>query len=153
METIRFTDGGETRQESVFNGLREFLDDPPDFILIHDGARPWIQPDLIRRILAATEESGACIPVVEVPDALKEVDENGIIRNTLSRSRIKGAQTPQGFIYQRLYKAHIQAREKEMAALDDAEVYSLLYQPVKAVPGDPLNRKITYQHDIPGSME
>ncbi|MBN2442547.1 MAG: 2-C-methyl-D-erythritol 4-phosphate cytidylyltransferase [Spirochaetales bacterium] len=148
-ETVEFIAGGETRQESVFLALLEFEETHPDFILIHDGARPWIHIDLIHRVLASTQKYDACIPVVEVPDALKEIDEKGIILKGLSRAKIKGAQTPQGFAYDKLLKAHQLAKEKKMEALDDAEVYGLLYQPIVTVPGDTRNRKITYQHDIP----
>jgi 2-C-methyl-D-erythritol 4-phosphate cytidylyltransferase len=150
-DSIYLTTGGTTRQESVFHGLQEFQDSPPEYILIHDGARPWIKEDLIRAVLTSTREYGACIPVVEIPDALKEVDRHGMVLKTLSRVHIKGAQTPQGFVYEKLYKAHVLAREKQMKALDDAQVYSLLYSPVKAIPGDIGNKKITYKNDFPGT--
>ena len=147
-QKINFTCGGSTRQESVFFALKKFEVSSPDYILIHDGARPWIQIDLINRVLESTQKYGACIPVVEVPDALKKIDEKGLIIEGLSRKKIKGAQTPQGFLYKKLFKAHLLAREKKMEALDDAEVYNLLFHPVAAIPGDVVNRKITYSYDI-----
>lgn len=147
-EKISCIGGGATRQESVYFALKEFEISAPDYILIHDGARPWIQMDLIKRVLKTTIEYGACIPVVEVPDALKEIDERGFINKSLSRKRIKGAQTPQGFLFSRLYESHRLARKRKMEALDDAEVYSLLFHPVATVPGDEKNRKITYSHDL-----
>lgn len=141
--------GGNTRQESVYFGLKAFEQSAPDYILIHDGARPWIEKDLIYRVLETTLKYGACIPVVDVPDALKEIDEKGIIKKSLSRKKVKGGQTPQGFLYSKIYKAHMLAREqKKMEALDDAEVYSLLFHPVITVPGNTMNKKITYSHDL-----
>jgi 2-C-methyl-D-erythritol 4-phosphate cytidylyltransferase len=140
--------GGTSRQESVYFALKEFALSDPDYILIHDGARPWITTDLIKRVLNTTLKYGACIPVVEVPDALKEIDKSGLILKSLCRSTIKGAQTPQGFLYSKLYKSHLLARKQKMEALDDAEVYSLLFHPVATVSGDVMNRKITYSHDL-----
>jgi 2-C-methyl-D-erythritol 4-phosphate cytidylyltransferase len=148
MEKVDCIRGGSTRQESVYFGLKAFEQSAPDYILIHDGARPWIEKDLIHRVLEKTLKYGACIPVVEVPDALKEIDEQGIIKKSLSRKKVKGGQTPQGFLYSNLYKAHLVAREQNMEALDDAEVYSLLFHPVVTVPGNTGNRKITYNHDL-----
>jgi 2-C-methyl-D-erythritol 4-phosphate cytidylyltransferase len=147
-EKIHCIRGGRTRQESVYFALKAFEKSPPDYILIHDGARPWIRKNLIYRVLEGTLEYGACIPVTEVPDALKEIDEEGIIIKSLSRKTVKGGQTPQGFLYGNLLKAHILARKQNREALDDAEVYSLLFHPVVTVPGDTKNRKITYSHDI-----
>jgi 2-C-methyl-D-erythritol 4-phosphate cytidylyltransferase len=149
IDSIDIIKGGSTRQESVFFALKALEKSHPEYILIHDGARPWISGDLISHVYTSTIEHGACIPVVEVPDALKEIDKKGIIIKGLSRKRIKGAQTPQGFLYKRLYKAHLLARERNMDALDDAEVYSLLFHPVVTIPGDVQNRKITYGYDIP----
>ncbi|MBN2533695.1 MAG: 2-C-methyl-D-erythritol 4-phosphate cytidylyltransferase [Spirochaetales bacterium] len=140
--------GGVTRQESVYFALKEFEQSAPEYILIHDGARPWIQANLINRVLEATFKFGACIPVVEIPDALKEIDEKGFINKSLCRDTIKGAQTPQGFLFSRIYQAHLAAREQKREALDDAEVYSLLFHPVATVQGDVENRKITYTHDL-----
>jgi 2-C-methyl-D-erythritol 4-phosphate cytidylyltransferase len=71
--TLTLVEGGATRQESVRLGLRALAADPPDLVLIHDGARPWLAPDLLACVAEAAERFGACVPVVEVTEAVKEV--------------------------------------------------------------------------------
>jgi len=145
---LKIIGGGKTRQESVFLALKECEKAKLDFVLIHDGARPWIDINLIETVLDKTTKYGACIPVIEVTDALKEIDDDGFIKHGLSRKKIKGAQTPQGFSFNKILKAHKYAESKGYSALDDADVYSLLYKPTMAVKGNVKNKKITYKYDL-----
>jgi 2-C-methyl-D-erythritol 4-phosphate cytidylyltransferase len=147
-ERLLFIEGGITRQESVFYGLLKLVDQKPDFVLIHDGARPWITPKTIELVMDKTIDFGACIPVTDATDALKEIADDGFIKKHLDRTRIKGAQTPQGFIFTNILKAHEIARKNGHSAPDDADLYDLYCGRVYTVPGDPENRKITYKHDI-----
>jgi 2-C-methyl-D-erythritol 4-phosphate cytidylyltransferase len=148
LSAISIIGGGETRQESVYCALKSLEPSHPQYVLIHDGARPWVDESLIRQVFDKTVAHGACIPVVEIPDALKEVDKRGFIRKNLSREHIKGAQTPQGFLFERLLKTHGYAKEHGYKALDDAQVYALLYGPVSTVYGSQRNKKITYGFDL-----
>ena len=74
LASLALVEGGATRQESVRRGLLALADDPPDIVLIHDGARPWLCADLLARVLASAERHGACVPVLEAAEAVKEVD-------------------------------------------------------------------------------
>ena len=173
---LQLVEGGGTRQESVRRGLAALADDPPEVVLIHDGARPWLPPDLLARVVEAASRFGACVPVVEVAEAVKEVsaDPNSgagaerhggagagqdtgpaagaggarFVLRHLPRHTLRSAQTPQGFSYPRILAAHERARAEGLSFVDDAEVFDRFAGPVAWVPGDPANRKITFPEDL-----
>jgi len=150
---LQLVEGGGTRQESVRRGLLALADDPPDVVLIHDGARPWLTADLVARVLEAATRFGACVPVVEVSEAVKEVsgdaggDAARFVLRHLPRHTLRSAQTPQGFSYPSILNAHEHAFLEGLSYVDDAEVYER-FAPVAWVPGDPSNRKITFPEDL-----
>jgi 2-C-methyl-D-erythritol 4-phosphate cytidylyltransferase len=148
LERILFIAGGGSRQESVCRGLEALREQPPEFVLIHDGARPWIECSLIQNVLEGARRWGACIPTVHVTEALKRVDTSGKILEDLPREQYRLAQTPQGFLYQKILRAHQQARESAGIFYDDAEVYATYCGDVFTVCGERKNRKITYKEDI-----
>jgi len=148
-ERIRFVAGGKSRQESVRLGLESLQEKPPQVVLIHDGARPWIDRDLIGRVLEGTRKWGACIPVVGASEAPKRIGPSGLILEDLSREQYKLAQTPQGFLYGRILEAHRRAKANPRLFIDDAEVYAAYWTGVFTVPGDRRNRKITFKEDLP----
>ena len=148
--SVRFVEGGTTRQESVLRGLRFLAEETPDLVLIHDGARPWLNRVLVRRVAAAAAEHGACVPVVEVCEAVKQIDASGIVERHLPRPTIRFAQTPQGFLFARILAAHEKAAAAGAGCADDAEVYALFEGPVAWVDGEPDNRKITRERDLEG---
>jgi 2-C-methyl-D-erythritol 4-phosphate cytidylyltransferase len=153
---LTLVEGGTTRQESVRRGLHALADDPPDIVLIHDGARPWLAPDLLARVAEATARFGACVPVVEVTEAVKEVggeadagrDGGPLVLRHIPRRFLRFAQTPQGFSYLRIVAAHERARAEGFSFVDDAEVFDRFSGPVAWVTGDPANRKITFADDL-----
>lgn len=158
---LTLVEGGETRQESVRRGLLALAATPPDLVLVHDGARPWIAPDVVARVVRAAERFGACVPVVEATEAVKEVgvptsppppapdpDRAAFVLRHLPRTTLRFAQTPQGFSFPRLLAAHEQARAAGLCFVDDAEVFARFVGPVAWVPGDPANRKITFEEDL-----
>lgn len=147
-QCLYFTEGGETRQCSVFNGLRHLAEYSPHYVLIHDGARPWISPSLIRSVYHRTLEQGACAPVIIPPDTIKQVDGSGTIVSHFQRKNTVGIQTPQGFSFKDIFKAHEKAVGDGMSYVDDTEIYDRYIGPVATVPGDPVNIKITYAHDL-----
>jgi len=147
---IRFVSGGSSRQESVRLGLEALQERPPEIVLIHDGARPWVDGALIRRVIGGTRRWGACIPVLEASEAPKRIGPSGLILEDLPRQQCKLAQTPQGFIYQRILVAHQQARKDSRLFIDDAEVYAAFWSAVFTVPGERENRKITFKEDLEG---
>jgi 2-C-methyl-D-erythritol 4-phosphate cytidylyltransferase len=148
-ERIRFVAGGKSRQESVRNGLESLQEQPPHIVLIHDGARPWIDRALIQIVLEGARRWGACIPVVDANEAPKRIGPSGLILEDLPREQYKLAQTPQGFLYRRILEAHRRVKDSPHLCLDDAEVYAACWSGVFTVPGDRRNRKITFKEDLP----
>jgi len=136
--------GGERRQDSVRAGL-ELLDDCA-WVIVHDGARPCLSPDLIERGLEAARRSGAAVPVVPVTDTIKEVGEANRITRTLNRALLWAAQTPQVFRRELLVQAHEAFAEETVT--DDAELVERLGLPVTVFPGDPTNLKVTTAGDL-----
>lgn len=145
---ISFVEGGETRQESVYRGLLQLEQLNPAFVLIHDGSRPWITPDLIHRVIAGTAAMGSCVPLVPSIDALKRVDKQGLIFEHVQKTEYLRAQTPQGFRYSDIIRAHREARVSGQVYSDDAEAYAKTIGAVFSISGDPENRKITYRYDL-----
>ncbi len=145
---VSFVEGGASRQESVRRGLAALRAAPPDIVLIHDGARPWVSAELIERVRAAAERCGACVPVLEAREAVKRVTEDGVILQHLPRQSLRFAQTPQGFSFARILEAHEKARANGVQCADDGEIFGLYAGPVEWVPGDPRNRKITWPGDV-----
>jgi 2-C-methyl-D-erythritol 4-phosphate cytidylyltransferase/2-C-methyl-D-erythritol 2,4-cyclodiphosphate synthase len=143
-----FAAGGDTRQKSVYLGLLALERLNPAFVLIHDGARPWVRPDLIRAVLDGVKAHGACLPLAPAVDALKQINAGGFLQAHLERGSVRGAQTPQGFVYARILEAHRRAADEGRAFLDDTEIYAAYAGPVFSVPGDERNKKITYPSDL-----
>lgn len=148
MKKLKLITGGASRQESVFYALKELEKISPDCVLIHDGARPWVTLNLIERVLEATLEYGACIPVGESPEAPKLIGSSGFILKNLDRRQVRIAQTPQGFSFLKILQAHKEARNTCESCVDDAEVYSSHIGPVFTVRGEIKNIKVTYREDL-----
>ena len=134
---------------SVENSLRLLGRSSVEIVLIHDGARPWVDSALIGRVLDGTRRWGACIPVVDTSEAPKRIGPSGLILEDLPREQYKLAQTPQGFLYDRILEAHRRAKDSPHLFLDDAEVYTTCWSGVFTVPGDRRNRKLTFKEDLP----
>ena len=140
--------GGETRQESVYNALLALNEHAPEYVLIHDAARPWVSWELIDAVLRGTIQYGACIPVVPHVNAPKQVNDLGEIIAHFDRAVVLGAQTPQGFRFADIFSAHQTAMKNGLDYPDDAEAYHHAVGSVFTVPGDPANRKITFKYDL-----
>ncbi|MDR1388670.1 MAG: 2-C-methyl-D-erythritol 4-phosphate cytidylyltransferase [Treponema sp.] len=147
-----FVEGGATRRSSVHHALSMLAAHKPDYVLIHDGARPWVEPALIDRVIDAVIKHEAVIPLLPLTDTPKEIDSSGMIQRHLRRVMVGGAQTPQGFAFQKILKAHDRAAEREKNEgkmyTDDAEVWGEFAGPVFVVPGSQVNRKITFPEDL-----
>ncbi len=135
--------GGKTRTESA---ARAFAASDADMIMVHDGARPYVSPELISKIAADAEEYGAAIPAVPVKDTVKFSDETGFSAGTPDRSSLRAVQTPQAF-RRPLYEQMINSGRE---ATDDAGLAEILGIKVKLTDGDPANIKITTPDDLPG---
>ena len=160
---IRFVSGGPKRQASVFKALSLLAADPtPNYVLIHDGARPWVSPSLIKRIIAELAKHPAVIPVLPLAETPKETDlplgssDTVFIKHHLKRAFIGSAQTPQGFAFPGILAAHQKAAGVPIEFTDDAEVWASFCGPeadpeaglVSAIFGEPENRKITFPEDL-----
>jgi len=147
---LQFVEGGSTRQESVYKGLKALESDNPDTVLIHDAARPWISRTLICNILEQTQKTGSAVPVIPSVNAMKKIDERGKITEHLQREKTVSAQTPQGFQFSRILKAHEKAASENYEAIDDTELWDRYFDSVSTVPGEVANIKITYKKDLAG---
>jgi 2-C-methyl-D-erythritol 4-phosphate cytidylyltransferase len=150
---VLFVPGGKTRRVSVHHALSLLAAYKPDYVLIHDGARPWVSAGLIERTLEAVVKSRAVIPLLPLTETPKEVDNiPGRVTRHLPRGRAGTAQTPQAFAFPEILTAHEKAAEQELAGgreyTDDAEVWDGCFGPVAVIPGDPANRKITFKEDL-----
>lgn len=132
--------GGATRNLSSRNGLAA-LPQKCRWVLIHDAARPFASPAMIRRVLKAAKQTGAAIPAVAVSDSTIECTEDGSLKRYLPRERLGAVQTPQGFERARIEEAF--ARSRRTNFTDDAGAVLRLGHEVAVVEGDPGNLKIT----------
>lgn len=139
--------GGTSRQESVRLGLESLAGAPPERVLIHDGARPFVSADIIDRVLAALKEAPGAIAAVPVTDTLKR-ENAGRIGGTLPRDGLWQAQTPQGFHYADILAAHRAAAANDGALTDDAAVAEDAGLAVTLVEGSSDNLKITTAEDL-----
>ena len=144
---VNWIQGGESRQESVRNGLNNLPDDA-NKVLIHDGARCLIEPDLIDKCSKGLDENEAIILAVKVTDTIKVANENQIIKHTPDRNFLWAAQTPQGFLVTKLKKAHQEALDKNWSVTDDASLFERLNWQVKIIEGNATNIKITNPMDL-----
>lgn len=136
--------GGPDRQASVRNGLEALADDPPRHVLVHDAARPDLPAAVVRRILAALEAHDGAAPGLPVADTLKRV-EDGRSVGTVSRDGLWRIQTPQGFRFPALLKAHRQAAPASFS--DDTALAEAAGLSVAVVEGDARLEKVTEPGD------
>jgi 2-C-methyl-D-erythritol 4-phosphate cytidylyltransferase len=144
---VRLTPGGEHRQESVFNGLKN-VDANCSIVVIHDGVRPFVQNEQLIACINGARESGACIMGVPAHETIKQIDRSGRIIQTLSRDDIWLAQTPQAFKYDAILKAHERAQAEGFSATDDAILMERAGAAVKIIKGSRANMKITVKEDL-----
>jgi 2-C-methyl-D-erythritol 4-phosphate cytidylyltransferase len=140
--------GGARRQDSVGRAVDHLAGDPPELVLVHDGARPLVPAALVRAVVEAAREHGAATAGLPLKNACKEVDDHGFVRRSLERSSIVSVQTPQAFRFEVLERAHREGRAQGAAVDDDAELVERIGVPVKVVAGDYRNIKITTPGDI-----
>lgn len=149
---LRIVPGGQTRSQSVYHGLLALKDsvhpasDTP--ILIHDGARCLIRQEVIQRVLDGIIAHGCCGAAVPVKDTIKQVTEEGIVLKTLDRKQLWSMQTPQGAIWQHLFRAYNALESNKLDATDDLSVLEQAGYQVRLVMGDYQNIKLTTPEDV-----
>ena len=148
---ICFVYGDNTRQKSIFNCL-QFLKDNnfEGQVTIHDGARPWVKPELILSVSKLAKEKGSGAPIIPCVDTLKVINPtDNSIEKHLERATLGAIQTPQAFDFETLYQANIKAIENDFSSTDDTEIWSRFSgKKVFYCEGDVENKKITYKSDI-----
>lgn len=139
--------GGAERQESVARGLAVVPPTTP-WILVHDGVRPCITPELVHRVVEAARAHGAATAALPVAETLKRGAE-GWVKESVPRDGLWAIQTPQGFRADLLREAHRRASADGVLGTDDAALVERLGAGVRLVPGLPGNVKITRPEDLP----
>ena len=145
--------GGSRRQDSVRLGLERLAETsaqdpasaPPEWVMVHDGARPCLDQGILQRGLEAARESGAAVAGVPVKDTIKIVSDQGLVTGTPPREGLWAAQTPQVFRFSLLWDAH---QRLESDVTDDAMMVERLGQPVKMFLGSYENLKVTTPEDL-----
>ncbi|QOX65420.1 2-C-methyl-D-erythritol 2,4-cyclodiphosphate synthase [Anoxybacterium hadale] len=138
--------GGKERQDSIYEAVRQLPDDV-DIVLVHDGVRPFVTGELIRRTIEIAKEQGAAVAAVPVKDTVKTV-ENNYLTKTLDRKRLYSVQTPQGFRRELLVRAYEEAFRNNYYGTDDAFLVERIGEKSHIVRGDYYNIKITTMEDI-----
>ncbi|MBQ8315528.1 MAG: 2-C-methyl-D-erythritol 4-phosphate cytidylyltransferase [Lachnospiraceae bacterium] len=149
-KVVAIVAGGAERYASVWNGLKCLKEQEPDYVLIHDGARPLVTAELINRLITETEQYNACVAGMPVKDTIQMTDERGTITLTPKRDSLWTAQTPQSFEFSLAYDAYEQLmREQEINVTDDAMVVGLYHDiPIQMVRGSYTNIKVTTPEDL-----
>lgn len=145
-KNIKIAYGGKERQDSIYNGLK-CLDDKCDIVLIHDGARPFVDDRIINESIKVAREKKAVVVGTPVKDTIKVVCD-GIINDTPNRVNLWAAQTPQVFEYKLITKAYEEAYENNYYGTDDSMLVENIGQEVAMIMGSYDNIKITSPEDI-----
>lgn len=142
---IEFVDGGAERQDSVYAGLKQCRE---PYVLIHDGARPYVSHTLIQDLLNCLKKHKACLLMVPCKDTIKVVNE-GCVVQTLKRETLMQAQTPQAFERELILDAYHKGIQEHFQATDDAQMVEMFTdEKVYVVLGDYENKKITTKEDL-----
>jgi 2-C-methyl-D-erythritol 4-phosphate cytidylyltransferase len=131
----------------VLEGLKQAPDGFDGVVLVHDAARPLVEPELVAAVVAKARELGAALPVLALPDTVKRVSQ-GRVAETLDRAELFGAQTPQGFRFSLLVRAYEEAFRDRVTVTDEAMAVERLGEPVGVVAGSEANRKLTTPLDL-----
>ena len=147
VDRLMLSIGGTTRTESVHNGLQDLADEAK-IVLVHDAARPFVDREIIDRVVQSVRAGRPAIAAMPVVDTIKQVNvEHGIIR-TIDRSGVWAAQTPQGFPRELIVRAYREAKAHGRTASDDAGLCEQIGVTVDVVRGSDRNFKITTEADF-----
>lgn len=139
--------GGVTRRDSVSHGLRD-VPDGGGYTAVHDGARPWITPAQIERVLEAAVEHGAAASARPITDTVKRADGAGRVIGAVEREGLWAMETPQVFRTSLLKRAYEKALADDVAVTDEVSAVELLGEPVYLVRNETPNPKVTFPCDL-----
>ena len=146
LKVDRIVIGGKERQDSVFNALEAM--EKADIVLIHDGARPFINEKIIEEGIKYANIYGAAAPGVTPKDTIKVKNEDNISVDTPDRNMLVAVQTPQCFKYDEIYQCHRKIKEENAIVTDDTSVVERYGHKVYLYEGDYTNIKITTPEDL-----
>lgn len=144
---VQLVDGGAERFESVANALA-ILKPEIEYVAVHDAVRPCVSAAVLDAVFKMAASEGAALPGIPVADTLKRVDDTLHVTQTVARSGLWQAQTPQVFRRDWLVEAYAQRASLGKDITDDAQLVEAFGKPVKIVPGSPMNIKITANEDM-----
>ncbi|MBI5174421.1 MAG: 2-C-methyl-D-erythritol 4-phosphate cytidylyltransferase [Candidatus Melainabacteria bacterium] len=144
---LQVIEGGSTRQASVYRALQKLKNAAPDFVMVHDGARPLVSAEYFRRCMETLTTRGACTIGLPISDTIKEVEDGKII-STLDRSRLWSVQTPQGAPFSLLLACHEEAAARGISVTDDAAILEAFGHKVEVFEGFTHNIKVTVADDF-----
>ena len=140
--------GGSRRQDSVQNGMRE-MDPDTRMVVVHDGARPCVTPQLISDTIKCAKRNGCGVAAARIWDTIKYVERGSTVDHTVDRAKLWAVQTPQAFTTALLQRAYQAVEEQKVTVTDEASAVELLGEPVRLVEWRYPNIKITTAEDLP----
>lgn len=148
MKVHKIVAGGKERYHSVHEGIKAI--DEADYVLIHDGARPFVDAEILERVCGAVKQYKACVVGMPVKDTIKIADEDCFAVNTPDRKKVWQVQTPQTFEYELIKNAYEKLMDEEPEGItDDAMVVETMTEHrVKLIEGSYRNIKITTPEDL-----
>ncbi|NLE67410.1 MAG: 2-C-methyl-D-erythritol 4-phosphate cytidylyltransferase [Lentisphaerae bacterium] len=147
MKVKKIVAGGLQRQVSVVKGL-EAVRDGVSVVVVHDGARPCVTPELISASVRSAREHGSGVAAVKITDTVKEVVKGNMIAKTVDRTKLWAVQTPQAFKRDLLVKALDLVKKKKLTVTDEASAVELISKNVRLVVSSSANLKITTADDL-----
>jgi 2-C-methyl-D-erythritol 4-phosphate cytidylyltransferase len=149
-KVVRVVAGGRARQDSVANALAAVAAAglAPDVVAIHDGVRPFVEPELFDKVVRTASHFGGALAATPVNDTIKAITDDGFVRATPDRRSLYRAQTPQAFQYGVLVDAFAQARRDGFIGTDDCQLVERVGGCVVIVEGSDRNLKITTPTDL-----
>lgn len=139
--------GGKERQDSVYNGLLA-VDNNCKIVMVHDGVRPFVNEDLIKKSIEKTKKTGAVILAMPVKDTIKIINSKDEVVDTPNRKKLWAVQTPQTFLYEVLKSSYDRAQKEHIFATDDSMIVEKSGYVVKKIEGSYKNIKITTPEDL-----
>jgi len=147
-KVTKIVEGGEKRMDSVYNALMNLNCRKNDFVIVHDAVRPYVSPDLIKRLIKETKRHNVVIPGILINDTVKRTNNKFMVQETIARENIYRIQTPQVFRYDILVKAFEKAYSENYTGTDEASITEFAGYRTKLIEGEINNIKITFKSDI-----
>ncbi|MBI5402739.1 MAG: 2-C-methyl-D-erythritol 4-phosphate cytidylyltransferase [Ignavibacteriae bacterium] len=152
-KVLKIVEGGTHRMDSVYNALMNISCAKNDFIIIHDAVRPFVSPDLIRRLIKEARRQKVVIPGLLISDTVKKTDNKAIVKETVERENLYRVQTPQVFRFDVLVKSFEKAYEDNFTGTDEASITEYAGYKTKIINGETSNIKITVKEDLKSNFK